>query len=293
MKKYFVSFASSNLKKSAKRIERQAAELCVFDGVYILDESDLTPDFTMRFKDYLKFDIRGYGYWCWKPQIILQILNKMRDGDILQYADVGCHLNINGLSRLEDYFKAAKDARTGILAFQAKPPECPFNYDGRNLLDLKDEKYIKGDVLEYFNVREIDEITKTQTIGAGVIFVRKCSDSMRIIQCWLDVIKTDFSLLDDTPSVTSNMPAFIEHRHDQALFSIICKLNFVETFSAYEYWYPRKNSLLPDWKALVKFPIQARRDLDYGFCKNLMLNAVRLGRVPNRLMRRLISHKID
>jgi hypothetical protein len=236
----------------------------------------------------LKLGSRGYGYWCWKPQVILQILNNMSDGDILQYTDVGCHLNINGLRRLKEYFNIVKNTRSGILAFQAKPPESPFNYDGRKLLDLKDEKYTKGDALEYFKVREIDSITKTQTIGAGIIFIRKCSGSMSIIQSWLDVMKNDFSLLDDTTSVTPNHPAFIEHRHDQALFSIICKLNFVETLSAYEYWYPRKNSLLPDWNSLAEFPIQARRDLDYGFYRNTMLNYTRFKRLLNRLLRKKI-----
>jgi hypothetical protein len=70
-------------------------------------------------------------------------------------------------------------------------------------------------------------------------------------------------LIDDTPSSSPNKYGFIEHRHDQAIFSLLCIKYKVLTVSAYEYWYPKKGSLqiiAPDWAALKEFPIHAKRD---------------------------------
>ncbi|WP_199104594.1 hypothetical protein, partial [Aquitalea sp. ASV11] len=96
MAKIFLSFADKRMKKSLTRIKSQAEEMGIYDEIIITTEDDLDANFKENFKEKLKYNIRGFGYWCWKPQIILQTLNKMKDGDILQYTDAGCHLNPSG-----------------------------------------------------------------------------------------------------------------------------------------------------------------------------------------------------
>ncbi len=241
----------------------------VYDRIQILTEIDLDYDFKTRFKQYLTFGSRGYGYWCWKPQIILQTLANMDNGDILQYTDAGCRLNIKGRNRLNDYFEMASTIPKGILAFQTKKPDPPLVYDGRNLLDLRDYKWTKGDLLDYFNVRNRKDIINTPTIGAGIIFIKKCSESISIIKTWLKTIDDNFCFIDDTLSVSPNVDGFIEHRHDQSIFSLLCKINNITTLSAYEYWYPSKTKRYKaDWDELKQFPIHAKRDMDYGPLQN-------------------------
>lgn len=241
-----------------------------YDRINILTEIDLDDDFKKQFKPYLTIGSRGYGYWCWKPQIILQTLADMDDGDILQYTDAGCHLNVNGRDRLDEYFKITASSASGILAFQTKIPEPPLVYDGRNLLDLRDYKWTKGDLIDYFDVRHRNDIINTPTIGAGIIFIKKCPESLTIIKKWLTTIEDNFAYIDDTPSVGPNIDGFIEHRHDQSIFSLLCKINNIKTLSAYEYWYPsKKKHYKPDWDQLRQFPIHAKRDMDYGPIRNV------------------------
>ena len=38
------------------------------------------------------------------------------------------------------------------------------------------------------------------------------------------IIRHDFSLLDDTPSKSPNLKGFQEHRHDQAIFSLLFEI---------------------------------------------------------------------
>jgi hypothetical protein len=280
MSRVFLSFADSRMKPSLKRISKQAKNFGVYDKIIVADESYLDRRFRKKYKSELVFGSRGYGYWIWKPQILLQALSSMKEGDILQYTDAGCHLNINGKNRLLEYFALTEKSATGILAFQAKPPAPPLIYDGRQLLDLSDYRWTKGDLLDYFNVREREEIWKSQSVGATVIFVRKAEAALRIINDWLKVPESDFSLIDDTPSRSANLEGFVEHRHDQSIFSLLCKLNNVETISAYEYWYPSASCLSKkDFEALVDFPIHARRDKEF----RLRIRAMK--RLKSRLSR--------
>ena len=264
MKKYFLTFASSDLEKSLKRIRKEAENLNFYDTIYTYNESNLNPNFKILFNKYLKYGVRGFGYWSWKPQIILQVLNEMQDGDMLQYTDVGCHLNDKGVERLNQYFDITKMSEKGILAFQNKLPEYPLQYDGRNMLNYMDYEWVKGDLIDHFDIRNNLNIINSPTIGATVIFIRKCDEAIEILNKWLDVIKYDFKLIDDSESIKPNLVGFIEHRHDQAIFSILCKLNNVNTLSAYEYYYPTKRNVnIPDWNILSNFPIWAKRDKKY------------------------------
>lgn len=266
VKKVFVSFASSDLWRSVKRITKQAEALQVFDEIYVCTEKDLDEDFLDVFRDKLKFGTRGFGYWCWKPQIILQTLDKMEEGDTLLYTDVGCHLRAQGKNRLLEYFALAE--KHGIVAFQSKPL---FNDD----LEVKENilfeyKWTKGDVLDYFKVRHNKSITHTGTIGAGILFINKTQAVQEMMGKWLETYKTDFSLLDDSPSQSPNLSGFIEHRHDQSIWSILCKQNHVFTLSAFEYAYPTKEFGVLNWDKIKEYPIWAIRDRDYGFLKNFL-----------------------
>ncbi|WP_142804404.1 hypothetical protein [Tepidiphilus sp. J10] len=258
MKKIFLTFADSRMRAALARITMQANGLGVYDYVLALDEASLDLGFREEFKERLILGSRGYGYWVWKPQIILQTLRQLRDGDILHYCDTGCHLRQQGKLRLLDYIDIVNRSSTGILAFQAVPPSF---HDGRRLPDLREKVWCKADLAEFFGVRANENIMNAPAIGAGIFFIRKCRSSLELIEKWQQVYRSGFSLVDDSPSLLPNPPEFKDHRHDQSIFSILCKLAGVETVSAYEYWYPRKDDCrFPDWQALKSYPIHAARD---------------------------------
>jgi len=284
MKKVFLSFADSKMHRALNRIKRQALNMQVYDEAIVCNETNLSSDFREKFKDKLVPGSRGYGYWCWKPQIILQTLEKLNDGDILTYCDAGCHFNERGKKRLIEYFDIVTNDKFGILAFQGI---VPIFHDGRKLSDLADKKWCKGDLLDHLGMRDLNTVTNSQTIGAGIIFFKKNSETMNFIEKWIKVFSENFSLIDDTPSKSANLEGFIEHRHDQAIFSLLCKLNNVKTISAYEYWYPRKeNPYIPDWSALKYYPIHARRDkTSYSKFHTLIIKITSLFK---RVIRKLI-----
>ncbi|MBL0012232.1 MAG: hypothetical protein IPP30_00240 [Flavobacterium sp.] len=226
--------------------------MSIYDGIYIFDENKLDSDFTKKYKDRLVRGSRGYGYWCWKPQIILQAFELMNEGDVLQYTDIGCHLNPKGRPRLEEYFNITKCSENGILAFTNKvesellPNEIFYDYDDLN--------YTKMDLSGYFGIADNITLLKKPQFGSGIIFFRKDAKTIQFVEDWSKVYATDFKLVDDTPSVIPNHPSFIEHRHDQSIFSLLCKLTGVEELYATEYFTPG------DWNDLSSFPVWAKRD---------------------------------
>ena len=247
------------MTRALQRIQNQAIAMGAYDFIVLANEHSLDLEFREQFSEYLKPVIRGFGYWSWKAQIILQTLRQMKDGDLLQYTDAGCHLNSTGWEKLDGYFLKAQNSASGILAFQAIPPT--FHNKKIELLDLSEYKWCKGDLCDVLGVRFNRSIMDTQTIGAGVIFIKKCDESLKIVTSWLDVYKNNFNLIDDSQSKSENLSGFVEHRHDQSIFSILAKLNKVDIASAYEYWYPNgKTPPRPDWDVLKEYPIHAKRD---------------------------------
>ena len=117
-----LSFYTKDLVRSSKRLRIQAENLKTYDEINILNEDAITSSQKeiIELKKTAKTN-RGYGYWFWKPLLVLEILNKVEEGDIVHYLDVGCHLNVNGIERFREYIDIINNENKGILAFQYSP----------------------------------------------------------------------------------------------------------------------------------------------------------------------------
>lgn len=238
-----VSFIDSRFPRVAKRLKRQAKKFRLIDDCVVLSEVDLDPEFVEHFGQYLNRDHRGFGYYCWKPQVILQTLREMSEGDTLIYVDAGSHLNARGAPRLKDYIRVCRESPSGILAFQTNWIE---------------REWTKGDVFDHFEARSDFQITETGQVQSGLILVHNSRPSADFISKWLDLYYHRFFLADDSPSTSGNLQGFRENRHDQSLFSLMSKINGVELLPASEQ--DRKVEEL-GWRGSRTMPVQHRRDL--------------------------------
>lgn len=237
---YFCSFGDSHYANSRERITFQATQFEIFKNLFIYSEHDLDVDFRNRFKSQLKLGSKGYGYWVWKPFLILKCLEKIRDNDILLYLDIGCHLNIKGKNRFFHYLEKVRKNKLGILVTQ---------------LDFsKPEKFwTKGDLLDFLQVRYRFDILSSPQYQGGILLIRKNNEAISIIKKWLDVFYTNFNLVDDSPSISTNIEGFIEHRNDQSVISLLLKKSKAATIPVDEVYNE-------DWDRLDNYPIWARRD---------------------------------
>ena len=242
-KKYFISFADSRMSAATTRIAKQAEEMNFFDEIHVLDEKSLDEDFCQKWKHIMRFGERGFGYWCWKPYVILRLLESMPENGILLYCDAGCHLNPKGVKRLQYYIDELNADPLQVKAFYTF---CPYS-------DVTEKQWTKGDAFDYFNCRTREEITDSLQIATTQILLRKGESSLSFVREWNQVWYDQFSLIDDSPSKSPNLPGFIENRHDQSIFSLMYKLKGGTTL-------PSGETDVADYSNMEEYPIWDVRD---------------------------------
>ena len=254
MKKIVCSFANHYMAKGFPRFREQAESMDIFDEIIFYTHKDLGKDIKQKYGRYYFPYSRGYGYWTWKPYLLLKTLEKMDEGDILLYADLGCFFNPKGKSRLIECFDIADKSPTGMLGFRSY--ENSYNNMPENI--YYDYEWTKGDIFDYFGVRDKMEYTHTTQVEATVIFIKKCPSSMEFVKEWCKTIFEDVTLITDRPSRAPDLPGFRENRHDQSIYSILAKKYNITTLSTNEIFPQNQN-----WSLLENYPIWAMRDKHY------------------------------
>jgi hypothetical protein len=218
-----------------------------------------------KLAEFIKDNPRGYGLWIWKPYILIDVLKKFPDIDGVLYLDSGCELNFNDQSkkRMEEYFTIANS--TGSLGFEN--PQIESNFTSPLVLKtLNAEKYLH-----------------TKQMMAGVFFLKNSKENLEFLIEWADLMSTQNHALlngkvaERTGQITVTNSNFIEHRHDQSIFSILWKKKQMTILTDETYWHPR-------WKIDGKdFPIWTTRSKLFFSIKT---NAILL--IIYRLIRKVI-----
>ncbi len=106
---YLCSFASNDLKRSVERYLLEAKAMNVYQSIKVYKEEDLPNNIKKQIENFFSLNQkRLYGYACWKAFIIKDFLKSVPKNSIVQYSDIGCHFNINGKKRLQDYVEICK-----------------------------------------------------------------------------------------------------------------------------------------------------------------------------------------
>ena len=214
MRKVFISYGSGLYSKSLRRIGKEAKKLGIFSKIILFTDKDM-PQFIRA--SPLKAYARGDGYWQWKPYIIWKTLLD-HPNDIVVYADCGCSLQAN-VKEWESWFEVLRSYQT--LAFQYRS-EHNYPWQESTPSDMTNEHWTKKSLIDYFDplIGDHDWLHSNQ-IWAGVILARNKSP---LIKMWMDISLLHPELLIDTygSELTLQNNKFIEHRHDQSLFTALC-----------------------------------------------------------------------
>lgn len=239
IKKTIVVFGNERFIKSRDRIINEASELKIFD--YLIKETEKIcqeENFKKVIENYNKNNPRknnpgrGFYFYMWKPYVIYKNLLKLKDGDILFYTDCGMAIRnsknvINKFNNLFNLVTNNELCPTGIATFiTTGDPE-----------NRKEIQYNRKEVFRYFKVIDNDEIKFSQQVQAGVTMIQKNDISMQIIKKWFDLTISNSELYIGDKRFSKNIkiepqyPEFKAHRHDQSVWSILCKLNNINVLS--------------------------------------------------------------
>jgi len=203
--KILINYAHKLYQKAQLKNCTTGLEFGGFDAVIKYKFEHIDSEFYYKNKHILDKD-RGAGYWLWKPYFIKKtMVEKMNDDDILYYCDAG-HYFYNSI---DHYIPHMENTEHKFLTF------------GSPYSSLKN--YTKRDTLYYMNADNEYYHERKQNYGPGWILLKKNKFTLNFIEEWLEYSQ-DYRLITDSPNECGlpNYPEFIDHRHDQSIFNILC-----------------------------------------------------------------------
>jgi len=206
---HFFSYGNDGYRNSKQRIQQEAQNMG-FDKIYIYGPENLPKEFVEKTQPHILHQ-RGAGYWLWKSYFLKQLIDSAEDNDVIIYADAGCHLNIHGKPRLNEYLKIISEHESGFLSLE-------MNHE-----NLAEQFYTNEMVFEYFGIDVNDPIRKLGQYVGGILFLRKCPISIQIVNDYYNIAITRPDLFSDVHNDYKRTEVFRDHRHDQSILGILRK----------------------------------------------------------------------
>jgi hypothetical protein len=206
MRVHFLSFfdglSDNKYKDAAIALKKMAIDMNIFSSIkfYTIKELEEDSDFSENVA-FCKANLRGCGYWIWKPFIIWKRLKELDDGDILFYCDSCTSLNTKYRQRFIEYIEMAILNPQGNLFFE----------------------YVHriGDWCKFDVIHELEAqgLIYEKEVVPGVLFTSATANNKELFKLCYETC-CNKHMITDTPSIRLNLPQFKEHRHDQTIFSI-------------------------------------------------------------------------
>ena len=207
----FISYANEAMSYSLKRIGRQAHRLGLFDEVILYTPEDV-PDYVRH--SSLFSHPRGAGYWCWKPALIHETLQRFEEGTVVVYVDAGCTLRKS--PQWQEYLSYMKDYDTLCFQYAESQPQWEKLGAGSARIKYWTKKKTLDFVKDYFHDPEAGELCQ---IMGGILFMKNRDNF--VLKTWKDLIfnRPDLIVDPDEKELSSQDPYFAGHRHDQSILT--------------------------------------------------------------------------
>ena len=210
MKIHLIAYLSNQFAGRKSDLIQNIEQFSKIDRWKIYGPKDLDNKFRKKYKSILS-QARGGGYWIWKPYIINDYLKIMPEEDILFYIDGGCILNNSQEAHqiFEGYIELIK--KHHILRFAL--PYVEGAWSNSTTINYFKNKY---------SISE-EKLVHTPQLMSTVMGLKKCRISVNFIDEMLNILSEDPNLYTDFYNNIDRKKDFIEHRHDQSIFSLLFK----------------------------------------------------------------------
>jgi hypothetical protein len=244
---HFITFGgpNNNFHEAVQRICAQAESFDIFESICGYTEQDLISDteFWNTHGNFITNNPRGYGYWIWKPYLILKKLKQLEDNELLLYLDCGCELNIGGK---EKFFKMINIAIQKLII-------------GTSTVS-NDLAWTKRNLIEFMGMVSHPKL-KEKHMQAGAVLMVKCDIIVQLYEEFYQIMH-NYHLIDDSSSTIPNLQGFREHRHDQSVFNLLVKkydlINYSMDPTEWGFTYRDRNKYI---KNAMSYPI--------WYCRNV------------------------
>ena len=251
-----ITFGDDAFRLQKFRLAKEAERTGWFDSIEVHSPETISG-FLGLHKDFVSKS-KGYGCWIWKPHIMLETLKSMNDGDFLFYLDAGASILKSREDRFREYIDLMSGSETPVIGF----------FDGGSFgqpPQYKERILQKGRVLRRFGLDGDESFLESGQVEGGIIACMKSDFTVEFLKEWMSLVLEDgYSLVNDDDDEPPP-PGFVEHRHDQSILSILCKIRGSILLGSVECYGrgPFFSSRITDAGARPFAPDGFRRESDY------------------------------
>jgi len=202
-------FLPINFELAADRVNRDLVSLYPFKKFLKFTSRDIencAPRTFSKYREFLREDVPGFGYYSWKSEIVYRAINgEFGKCDGVVWIDGGCEILSTPWTRkkFRDQINIAE--KSGYLVFELDTPEAKFS---------------KQDVISTFNTElKNDESPQIQATH----FFLYGDTGKKIAETWFESGMKGIQMFDHTPSIEGDPDDFVLHKSDQSLFSLSLK----------------------------------------------------------------------
>lgn len=202
MKIYLVTFAQGHIFENSQDNLDKSIKIANIDYHIKWNFNKLKETKFYEENKTLLSNSLGFGYWSWKPYIILDQLEKINDDDILIYMDASRYETDGFKNSCIEVVNFMKDKKLNII------PGFETNY--------KNYMMIKESCLDFFNLNN-DNFKNINNIFTSPMFLIKNNFTLKFIKEWLDgcLVEDNVSYKD-----LSNIGGRV-HIYDQAVLNCL------------------------------------------------------------------------
>lgn len=204
-----VNYSDKNYTKAQKINSKSALKFGEFDSIISYSPEDIDSFFYNKNKHILD-QKKGGGYWLWKPYFIKKTLERLEWGEYMFYCDSGSRF----IGSIHSVFSSI-NLNQDLISFELQSIE---------------KKWTKRDC---FLLMECDKTNffETKQRLAGFSLWKKTDFSMRFVDEWLSYAQDERILTDiENRLGLPNLDGFVDHRHDQSIFSLLTKKYNLKAF---------------------------------------------------------------
>lgn len=206
---YLVNFASGEKYVEVQKHQNSLLSPCVFNIFEYGDAWLHESGFYERNKYIIEHSDTGVGFCSWKPQIILDAMNQIKDNEIIVYLDVVDHINNQSFFPWVEW--NVNNELNG--RFIAKHDH------------FYNKQYTERDCfigMGCDNTYYWDQLI----VEAGTIAFKKNNENINLLNEWASWCRMpEIICKDQNYYGQPNLPEFIEHRTDQSILSNLCYRN--------------------------------------------------------------------
>lgn len=216
-----VGAGDRGFEQAADRLEKGVKTFDVFEKVVSIKTNELVS-IIPNLRNQLLESTRGFGFYSWKPRLARMALEGYWGKyDGICFADAGCEANPNWLSRKTLINRIELAHSQSILAYAISTPE---------------REMTKNGILVQFP--DVAEIYPNFQFQSGTFYLSG-EDGYELACNWDEFCWKDEYHINDVCTHSDVQPYFVEHRHEQSVFSLFLKRQGVRPFFPHPPGYDR------------------------------------------------------